>query len=362
MRDKSSPEKGSRISVSSEILKSANISMEQLQHYLIELRLILGTRFDLVIPMNIDDLPTLQWIISLSHRLQKLKQCDGFDRHIITYTRKQLHSSYFVTVIASYILAKVDDIILEPSMAGSIKKPDILANFRGEKVYLECKHIESSRFDYSEEHEHMSSVLRNYIDVPHQISITYKEPLADIELHTLGKTLQQRVNLVVADGRIVHNPNLEVQVIRRQAYADKRLSVTMSVITEDKYANCRYPGHIYIRNGLTLSLSGPKVDYSKVLKDKIRRSRKQSPYDKPYILIIDGNRMLGDFEENIRALSSAFQPKTNTRFSVAALVTYHHDIVSSGIDLNINFYLVSNPFAKLPISGEFERLLHTSPT
>ncbi|MCK4354419.1 MAG: hypothetical protein KAW83_04120 [Dehalococcoidia bacterium] len=360
MKDKISAGKEGYVVVSTEILKSMNISIEQLRHHLIELKLILGRTFDFVVPKNINDTATLQWLIGLSQRLQKLKQCDGFDRHIRMYTREQLQSNDFVTVIASYLLDKVDNVILEPLIIDKSKKPDILADLRGKQVYLECKHIETLRFDYSRAHEHMFSILRDYIDVPHQISITYKKTLSDTELHRLGEALQQRAKLVTGDGRIIHNPDIEIQVIRREAYGDKRLSATMSMITEDMNDNCRYVGHAYMRDGITLSLSGPKVDYTKILKEKIRKSKSQSPHDQPYMLMIDGNKMLGSLTENIRALSSAFQPKTNTRFSAAALVTHYLRLGSRGLDLR--FYVVSNPFAKFPISKEFERLFQSSST
>jgi len=363
VKDKASPEKGNNLLVSAEILKSINISVKELQYHLIELKLILGRRFGSVVPTNIDSVPILQWVIGLSKRLQKLKKCDGFDSHIRTYTKKQLQSSYFVTVIASYLFDKVDNIILEPPITGRIKKPDILANFRGEQVYLECKHSNDSKFDYSRQHEHIFSILRDYIDVPHQISIRYKKPFSDEELHELGGTLRERVKLVTGDGRIINNPDLEVQVIMREAneaHWDKKIHVIMTIIETDLSDNCSYPGHVYCKDGITLSLSGPQVDYAKVLREKIRRSRSQSPQDRPYILMIDGNSMLGDLTKNIRTLSTAFQPNINTRFSAAALVTCHQRLGLDTSDLNLKFNLVSNPFAKFPISKEFELLFHTS--
>jgi len=352
-------EKESKLFISTEILKSAHVSIEQLQQYLIELRSILGKKFDLFVPKNINDVSTLQLVISLSQRLQKLKECEGFEKHVGTYTKKQLHSSYFVTVIASYLFDRVDSIILEPPITGRLKKPDILASLRDEQVYLECKYIDTSKFDYSREHEHMFSILHDYIDVPHQVSIRYKKPLSDTELHQLGETLRQRLEQVTGDGRIIHNANLEVQVMTRQAYGNKRLSMILTMIEQDTYENCSYPGHAYGRHGLTVSLSGPKVEYTKVLREKIRKSRRQSPQNWPYVLMINGNLMLGDLTENIRALSTAFQPKTNTRFSAAVLVTYHLRLDS--LNLDFKFYLVSNPFAKFPVSKEFERLFHTTP-
>lgn len=346
--------------VSTDVLKSTHISIQQLQQHLIELKSILGAKFVSTVPRNINGVPAIYQVVRLNQQLQKLKQCDGFDRHISTYTKKQFQSSYFVTVIASYLLDKVDNIVLEPDMTGKTTKSDILVNFRGENVYLECKHTDTLKFDYSKEHEHMLSILRSYINVPHQISIKYKKPLSDRELHQLGETLRQRASLPTGDGRIINNPDLEVQVIKRETYANKRLHFVMGMVVKDIYENCSYPGHAYGIDGITLSLSGPKVDYTKVLREKLKKSKGQSPHDWPYVLMIDGNIMLGDLTENIRALSTAFQPKTNTRFSAATLVTYYPRLDRP--DLDLNFIFVSNPFAKYPVSREFEQLFHTSST
>lgn len=189
MKDSEPLGKGSKLLVSKEIMKSVAISNEQLQHHITELKLILGTKFELVIPSKINDAATLWWIINLSQCLQKLKQCEGFERHVGRYTRRQIHSSYLVTVIASSLLEKADNIILEPPILGKLKRSDILATFRGEQVYLECKHMDVPKFHHSGEHEHMFSVLSDYIDMPHQISITYKRTFLDTELHRLGETL-----------------------------------------------------------------------------------------------------------------------------------------------------------------------------
>jgi len=38
------------------------------------------------------------------------------------------------------------------------------------------------------------------------------------------------------------------------------------------YTNYYYPGHVYGRDGKILSLSGPEVDHSKILKNKITKA------------------------------------------------------------------------------------------
>ncbi|MBT9132501.1 MAG: hypothetical protein DDT32_01226 [Syntrophomonadaceae bacterium] len=360
MQDKIVPERQGSLLVSAEAMKATDTTVEQLQTQLDELVLVLGPRYELIVPPKINDAMTLWRLIRLSQSFQKLKVCEGFDAHIETYTKRQLSSSYFVTVLATYLCDKVNSIVFEPRVTGRIKKPDLLVSLWEEKVYLECKQIHTTKFDYYREHKHVLSILRGYMDVPHQVDIQYKRTPSDIDLHQLGKVLQQRLHQVKGDGRIISNANFDVHVQRREHYLAKEVSVTMGVISQDLHDNCSYPSHLYGINGHSVSISGPKVDYSEVLKNKIRKSRRQSPDDQPYILMIDGNSMLGGVADNIKTLSSVFQPQMNTRFSAVAIVTYHSHFNSP--DLDVKFYLISNPFAKLSMSKEFERLFHASST
>ncbi len=52
------------------------------------------------------------------------------------------------------------------------------------------------------------------------------------------------------------------------------------------------------------------------------------------------------------------QVKTNTRFSAAALVTHYPRLGSS--EIGFKFYFVPSPFARFPVSKEFERLFSAS--
>lgn len=344
--------------VSGGILQSIGLSLDELKPHIIELKSILGPKFEQLVPSSINDFSTLHWVVSLSLCLQKLKHCEGFDKHIARYTGKQAKSSYFVAGMASYLFDKVDAIELEP-VTHKRRMADVLVNYRGEKVYLECKGIETSRFDFTRQHDRMLSILREYlVDIPHQIGITYRKPLSDTETHRLGRVLRQRTRLVRSNGRIIDNPELQVTVIKRETFADKRLRFCMYMIQENLDEHCRYPGHAYAMDGLTISISGPRVDYRSVLREKIRRSRHQSPVAEPYILIVESSTMLGELAENIRALSSAFQPETNTRFSATALVESNPVLGSTRTEFM--FHFVSNPFAKYPVSKEFEFLFKTS--
>lgn len=358
MNRKQDESKECQLFVSRAILKSIGISLDELKQQIIELSSILGPKFVQLVPSNINDFPTLHWVVSISLRLQKLRYCEGFDKHVARYVSKQVKSNYFVTGIASHLYDKVDNVKLEP-ITHERRMADILVNYKGEEVYLECKGIETSKFDFKQQHDHMLSILRKYlVDVPHQISVTYRMPLSDPELHRLGESLRERAKSVQANGRLIDNPEILVNVIRRETPTDKRFRIWMGMIEEALDERCRYPGDSYGIDGITISIAGPKVSYKSVLREKIRRSKRQYQEGKPFVLIIDANTMLGSLAENIRALSSAFQPNTNTRFSAAVLAESNPVLGSPRTDFVFNF--VSNPFAEYPVSKKFELLFKSS--
>lgn len=344
--------------VATSILESVGISIEELKYHLIELKAILGAKFEQLVPYRINDFSTLHWVVSLSTRLQKLRSCIGFDRHIARYTSRQIRSNYFVAGIASYLYDRVECVELEPTTHRR-RMADILARYRDQEVYLECKGIETRKFDFAQEHDHMLSILRQYlVDAPHQISITYKRPFSDAEINRLGESLRELIESVKADGKLIDNPDVSVNVVKRDSLGFKGLRLRISMIEEDLSERCRYPGDAYGVDGISISIAGPKVDYKSVLRERIRRSKRQYLEGKPFVLVINANEMLGSLVENIRALSSAFQPNINTRFSSAVLVESNPVIGSPRTDFVFNF--VSNPFAEYPVSKQFELLFKSS--
>jgi hypothetical protein len=340
------------IELSKEILKSSKLTIDEVKQHFTDLAQIFKQHFTDLVPTTIRNLSKLEYIVSLSKNLKKLRECEGFEEHISKYKGEQIRSNYFVTSLAGFLVERVDKLVLEPEIEKKKKRPDIYVNFRGEEVYVECKVIETKQFDYYEEHKHMFEVLRKYIASPHQVSITYRRTLSDEELKRLGETLRKRVPLVKREGNIIDNEDLEVNVIPRSDYGDKRFTIIMGGITESLSENCSYPNHVFFKDGVTMSLSGPKVDYSKILRNKLEKSRPQSDVKKPYVLAIDATYMLGELTGNLRFLSTRFQPDRNTRFSGVLLARYTGNLEKNPFE----FKFVSNPYAKYPVSKEFELL------
>ena len=356
MEDKNKRGKTNRILVPLDIIKSSGIDTVEFQNHINVLVKLLGNKFKLFVPNVINDINTLQDIVFLSKLLPKLQYCKGFSEHLKIYTKKQFSSNYFLLIVASLLIHKVDSLVFEPTIEGKGKKTDILATLDQENVYLECKQVNTSKFEYSKEHEHMRSILQEYLNVPHQIDIKYRTNFSDEELHKLGKTLKNILDNVTTSGIVINNNKLIVQINVRNTYDNKMVQMTMFGISQDTNENCNYPLHVYFRNGHTLSISGPKIDYQSILREKITRSRCQSPINSPYILVIDGNNMMGSLEENLRALSTAFQPNINTRFSAVLIITYHLDIIKQNFEIKSN--IIPNPYAKYPITEKFKSLFY----
>ena len=189
---------------------------------------------------------------------------------------------------------------------------------------------------------------------PHQVSITYKEPLSEINLHKLGESLRELVPWVTQDGDIIDNDKLKVNVIRQEQFGDTSFSMVMRLIQKDNYTNEFHPGHAFYKNGFTIVVIGPKIeDYGKILINRIKKSSSQAPKDTAFILVISSNSMLGEKNKNLRSIKKELQPNQNTRFSGILLANYH----TNGKQVDWEFDYLTNPYAKHPVKNNIARLL-----
>lgn len=123
-------------------------------------------------------------------------------------------------------------------------------------------------------------------------------------------------------------------------------------MSQDSTDNKTYPSTTILKDGFTIALSGPNVEYTKYLLEKIRDAKKQSPLNKPFILAIDGSDILGDYKSLIRTIQREFQPKKYTRF--AGILIVKSFVKTKAITHSFNF--IRNPYAKLPVSNKFVSL------
>lgn len=330
--------------IRTDILPASGFTIDEIKDTLSNLTSIFGKDYLTLFPSNINDNLTLETLMRLSSNLNALKDCEGFKNHIKGYKSSPKHTQ-FLTEIAAFIIPKVDKLVLEPHIPNKLKHPDILFESKGEIYYIECKSPEPDQFNYSKEHKHFFNMIKAHISVPHQIDIKYKIILDDSQIKELGKSLEEMLPRVTADGVIIHNDNLEVNVIIKEKYGPPTISLVLDMIEQDLHDNHFYPANAYMIGGKSLVIAGPLVNFSKILKKKIMVSRKQSAYKKPYILAIDSSMFLGDMKENMRIIQTSFQPEQNTRFSGVLLIKTENTIQ----DFKLKFNFISNPYTKNPL-------------
>lgn len=350
MQNNEQLEKGAVTSIHPELL--AGMNQEKIQNDIQNLATHLKDIRHLIIPPAINDRGTLIWLLNLGNNLSTLERCEGFAEHLKEYANNKL-SAYFVSVVASSIMHKVDKLVLEPNIEGRRNKSDIRFWIDNEETFIECKCPElNPKFDRLKEHQHMFDVLKAYINHPHQVSITYEEVLSDNELDRLGEALKRLLPSVTSDGTIIHNEKLEVQVIFHRAFLNPSLEGHISGLQESLDTQEIHPMDHFFSNGKRISLAGPAVDYKSILLKQIKKSSRQAPISQSFILAVSINHMFGKLSDNVKAINAAFQPVTNTRFNGVALVKSAPSLTE--IYPPPQFKYISNPYAKMPLSKRVE--------
>jgi hypothetical protein len=102
--------------------------------------------------------------------------------------------------------------------------------------------------------------------------------------------------------------------------------------------------------GKTIGLFGPEINFSKIIKNIIKRASHQFIKDSPFIVIVNNGRMLGNNKDNIQAIESLFQPSINTRYSAVVLLSTH-DLRERN-----DFTKIINPYAITPIPKDISAL------
>lgn len=347
--------KSIKISCNVEALQMRGVTLDGVKHYMDFLSGVLKKRFLELVPTNIIDIQSLDRILTLYEVLSRLKDVSGFERHASEYNKSRFLSTLFVSRLALFLKDKVDEIELEPITTEEEGNPDIRIAIGGCNTYIECKNIESSQFSDIEEHRKIFKILEPYIEVPHQVSFSYKKTPNYAELNSLGESIRKLIPKVKTTGNIINNDNYVVNIQLRDAYGDPRIKVEMDMIIEDNNSGDRVPGHAFMEQGKTFAVNGPDVDYKKILQTKVKSARNQSVSNNIFITAINTDMMLGGMNENIRCIEALFQPDKNTRYS-SVLFANNEALTNNG-----KYMHIINPYAETPVTDEITRLFMHNP-
>ncbi len=339
-----------KISFNSGILQARGVTEDGLRYYLDRLSKILNKRFLEVVPTTVFDTQSLDRILTLHEILSSIKDLPGANRHFCEYTQPQFSATLFVSRFASFLKGKVDRIELEPITLDGEGNPDIKIERRGVTAFIECKNIETSQFNNQEEHKNVFDLFEKHINVPHQISLSYKNTPTEDQVNTLGASVHKLLKSVTSTGSIINNDDYSVHVQIRDEYGDPRISGMMEMIVEEVNSGERVPGHVFLENGKTIAIQGPEIDYKKILQAKIRDARNQHVSGAIFITAINSDLMLGSTKNNIRCVEAMFQPNQNTRYSCIVLANNRSLI---GED---RWQTISNPYAAVPMNSTIDEI------
>ena len=338
------------ISFNLETLQTRGVTVDGLKYYMDCLSKLLKDRFSEVVPTQISDTASLDRILTLHEVLSGISEISGSDRHFRIYTESQFLSTLFVSRLALFLKDKVDEIELEPITSDDEGNPDLRIVKNNHTAYIECKNIETSKFNNLEEHRRIFELIENHIKVPHQISISYKSTPNEEQINTLGAGIAHLLNNVSTTGNIINNEEYEINVQIREGYGDPRLTGVMEMIMEDMNSGVRKPGHVFFEKGKTIAIHGPDIDYKKTLQAKVKDAKNQHVPGAIFITAINSDLILGSSKDNIRHIEAMFQPNQNTRYSSVILAN------SQTLSGEGRWQTITNPYALVPLVDDIDRI------
>jgi len=341
-----------QIKTSQDILINRNTSIENLKERIQFLGTCLGKKYLNILPVNIAAPQEIDFIIYLSNIFRKLHANEGFKRHMKLYNKKELHAHMFVSATSSYICDFIDKLILEPITPPEEGNPDIELNDKGNRIYIECKTINTDKYYEHDNKMKITQMIFDEINTTNQITLFFKKNFTINELrnHILDKQILHEIAHVKKESNIRVDQDISLNVIPRQTLGDKAIQSKLTIIMEDNTDGIRKPGYVVLKNGRSVGVFGPTVDFSKSLEGRRTKSRKQFVKNHPFILAIDSSTILGNPNDHDQYINKWFAPNKNTRYSGIMLVNIFKD-TNNNETTKIKYY--DNPYARNPYKPDF---------
>jgi hypothetical protein len=288
------------------------------------------------------------FLAHLSFALESLKTCRGFDSHLAEF-RNDVDSTYLVTVLAAYLLPRVRDLELEPEPAPSGKRADIRVELDNglHEVFFECKNPRREVLGLlREEAEPMYEALRRHVTRPCDVTLAYWEPLSEDDLTRLGRFLEEKLPMVTGEGTILDREGIQVDVTRvREAWEDVG-EVLVQMVLPNRRGDARNPITIINHDGIAMSFVKRGAPFAEIVEQQLRASRGKATRDAHLVLAVQSDLLTGPVDDNVRAVSSMFQPQKYTSFNGAVLMQWSYNF---GGLIEHEFDYVNNPYARNPV-------------
>lgn len=303
--------------------------------------------YETLFSVEIDEI-TFLFLSHLSLALEALQDCDGFDAHLKEF-RNDVDSTYLVTTLAAYLSPRVQQITLEPETPSTSKRADIKVELEtGRTIFFECKNPKKEVLTQLRgEQEPMYEALKGRVSRPCDVFLSYKETLTDDELARLGQFLEERLPLVTGEGTILDRDGIKIEVTNiRDSFQDIG-EVQVQLVLENYHANERNPVNMINRDGVAIGFTKRGVSVISNLEQQLKASRRKVPREAPFVLAIHSDYLTGTLDDNLRAISSLFQPRKHTSFNGVLLMRWSYNFRDL---IDHEFHYVNNPYARNPVA------------
>jgi hypothetical protein len=296
--------------------------------------------------VNIDTPNSLLELFNLSLCLEGLQHCNGFNEHVNEY-KNDVEATRLVSFLAFYFFNKRIPVSLEPTNIENGKKSDILIKYGNEEIYIECKNPRKKLLSsLCPEQEPFYEVLKNYISKPCDIFIEYERDISDEDIKKIANFIKQKLPSVTGEGTILNADGIKISVTSLREKFEDIGEISLQMITDNYHEKAKYPINIINRNGIAIGFCKKNISIKKNIENQLNESRGKSPSNKPLILAIQADTLIGTLADNIDIIEKLFTPTKNTSFNGVLLFDWSYSFEKL---IDLKFTYINNPYAKNPI-------------
>jgi hypothetical protein len=331
------------------------IGFPELERHLQHLVSLFRERSNKILPLKVLHPPQAHHLILLSQKLEAVEGCQGFDQHLRLYQQRP-EAALFVASLAGLVVSRGGVVTFEPTTTNG-RKADLAVTLGSDEAIVECKApMEGALLKARSEHVRMFDVLAEYVEHHYHLRINYRRSLDLSEIEELGRIIKDRLPHVTEDGVIFASPELEVSVHRGVDRAPKGIHFILSMSGSQPPDNAVLPGHAIVRGGKNLAFNGPVIDSTRLLRDRIRKARKQAPLDRPFVVAISKRLLFGDPHSNLAAVQSEFTPKKYRHITGVLFAEFNW---SFGGKEDVRLEYIPNSFASFPLPRRLHDMLRS---
>ena len=293
-----------------------------------EVASILGIKFTKIFGTQLNG-NSIDVLCRLHPLLKTISECEGLDRLVKLIDKNNFEDHLFTIRVTSWLVTAGFTVEFEPLSHGS-KTPDLLVTLEEDCFAIECKSFDLDNFFDKEIKQDIANQIYSLVSTCDQLDLFIAE---EVECEEIISILSNEKII-----RDIHKAGALNEFSDIQLSADLRLVVTqkppisgnestnvtadLGMIMEDNTTGIRLPGFAFLKGGRSVGIFGPIPSLRKRLNDKRRQSNKQAISSYPYIVMLDGDKLVGNPEEHQSYFDQSWLTEENNVCSAIGIIRF----------------------------------------